>query len=92
MPGSPAAPGFQGTCDDAPFHIVFRQENGVGTRDQVSVAALWPACGYPTNALPTSSRTAARGAEPMRIAAPSFAVDLHHLRLAGLPAHSPFTA
>ena len=87
MPGSPTAPGLQGTCDRAPFHIAFRQENGVGTRDQVSFAAQWLACAYPYRRFADvlTNACARLGANVDRYSL--IAVDLHHLLLAGLPAH-----
>ena len=46
----------------------------------------WPARS-PADASPTSSRMPAHGSGPMWFAIPFIVVDLHHLLLAGLPAH-----
>jgi hypothetical protein len=92
MPGSPTAPGLQGTCDHAPFHIAFRQENGVGTRDQVSFAAQWLACAYPCRRFADVLTNACARLEANVDRYSFIAVDLHHLLLAGLPAHSLRTA
>ncbi|MEP6558995.1 MAG: hypothetical protein ABJB17_10975, partial [Burkholderiales bacterium] len=47
MPGSATAPGHLGTCGGAPICVALRTENGVGTRDYVSIAAQWLAYAYP---------------------------------------------
>jgi hypothetical protein len=88
MPGSPTTPGHQGARDDAPVCIAFRQENGVGTRKEVTFAARWLACAYPCRrfACPLAGTCARRGADADRYS--FIVVDLHHLLLAGLPAHS----
>jgi hypothetical protein len=90
MPGSPTTPGHQGARDDAPVCIAFRQENGVGTRKEVTFAARWLACAYPCRrfACPLAGTCARRGADADRYS--FIVVDLHHLLLAGLPAHSQF--
>jgi hypothetical protein len=41
MPGSTTTPGRQGACDNALGRVAFRQRNGVGTRDIISIAAQW---------------------------------------------------
>jgi hypothetical protein len=90
MPGSPTAPGRPGACDGAPSRVAFHQRNGVGTRIDVAFAAQWLAYAIPYRRFAdTLADACARlGADVVRY---SFIVmDLHHLLLAGLPAHSGF--
>ena len=90
MPGSPTAPGRPGARDGAPGRVAFHQQNGVGARFDVAFAAQWLAYVIPyrrvTGAL--ADADARLGAD---VVCYSFiVVDLHHLLLAGLPAHSAF--
>jgi hypothetical protein len=67
--------------------MAFRYTDSVGTREQFSIAAQWLACTYPYRRF-TRILTHARarlGADVVRYS--FIAVDLHHLLLAGLPAH-----
>jgi hypothetical protein len=90
MPGSLTTPGRSGACDGAPVRIAFHVKHRVGTRDTLSRLNGWP-MHSPTDASPTPSRTPAHGSGPMWTATPFIVVDLHHLLLAGLPAHAlPF--
>ena len=87
MPVSPTTPGCPGTRALAPEHVAFRIANGVGTRNSCTFAAQWLAY-----ALPCRRFTAALADVSARLGASvdrySFTVmDLHHLLLAGLPAH-----
>ena len=87
MPGSPTTPGRPGARAGAPVRVAFRVANGVGTRDYCAFAAQWLAC-----ALPCRRFAAALAGDDARLGADvdrySFiVVDLHHLLLAGLPAH-----
>ena len=87
MPGSPTAPGWADTRSNVPVHIAFRQQNGVGTQDDVDFAAQWLAYAIPCRRFADIlADTCARlGAD---VVCYSFtAVDLHHLLLADLPAH-----
>ena len=90
MPGSTTAPGRSGARNSAPAHVAFRQRYGVGARNDVDFAAQWLAYAIPcrrfTDAL---ADTCARlGAD---VVCYSFiVVDLHHLLLAGLPAHTAY--
>lgn len=87
MPGSPTTPGRPGTRADAPGRVAFRIANGVGARNCCSFAAQWLAYALPYRRFAgTLAGAAARlGAGVVRY---SFTVmDLHHLLLAGLPAH-----
>ena len=72
---------------DAPARMAFRHSNDVGTRDNRPFAAPWPACTLPYRRFAgTLAGTSARlGADVGRYS--FIAVDLHHLLLAGLPAH-----
>ena len=88
MPGSQTALGRAGARNSAPVRIAFRQRNGVGAQDDVDFAAQWLAYAIPCRRFADAlADTCARlGAD---VVCYSFiAVDLHHLLLAGLPAHS----
>ncbi len=88
MPGSPTAPGQPGACESAPGHVAFHQQNCVGTRIDADFAAQWLAYALPDRrfACTLTGAGARLGADVDRY---SFTVvDLHHLLLAGLPAHS----
>jgi hypothetical protein len=90
MPGSPTAPGQPGAGESAPGHVAFHQQNCVGTRVDADFAAQWLAYALPDRrfARTLADADARLGAGVDRY---SFtAVDLHHLLLAGLPAHSGF--
>ncbi len=88
MPGSPTAPGQPGAGESAPGHVAFHQQNCVGTRVDADFAAQWLAYAFPDRrfACVLADADARLGADVGRY---SFIVaDLHHLLLAGLPAHS----
>jgi hypothetical protein len=88
MPGSPTAPGQPGACESAPGHVAFHQQNCVGTRIDADFAAQWLAYALPDRrfACTLTGAGARLGADVDRY---SFTVvDLHHLLLAGLPAHT----
>jgi hypothetical protein len=90
MPGSATTPGRSGARASAPDHVAFRRLNSVSTRGKVSFAAQWLACTLPCRRFAhiLTDICARRGADVVRY---SFIVmDLHHLLLAGLPAHSNF--
>ena len=87
MPGSSTTPGCPSACDDALGHIAFRYTDSVGTRNQFSIAAQWLACTSPCRRFADilADACARLGAD---VVCYSFiVVDLHHLLLAGLPAH-----
>ena len=88
MPGSPTAPGRPGTRTDAPVRVAFHQRNSVGTRDELAFAARWLACALPYRrfAATLAGADARLGADVDRYS--FIVVDLHHLLLAGRPAHS----
>ncbi len=88
MPGSPTAPGRPGTRVDAPVRVAFRQRNSVGSRDELAFAARWLACALPCRrfADTLAGADARLGADVDRYS--FIVVDLHHLLLAGRPAHS----
>jgi hypothetical protein len=90
MPGSPTAPGPTGTRNNVPVRLAFRQQNGVGTQDDVDFAAQWLAYAIPYRRFPEvlADNCARLGADV--ICYIFIVVDLHHLLLAGLPAHSAF--
>ena len=87
MPGSSTTPGCPSACVGALGHIAFRYTDSVGTRNQFSIAAQWLACTFPCRRFAdTLAEACARlGADVVRYS--FIAVDLHHLLLAGLPAH-----
>lgn len=87
MPGSPTTLGRSGTRDYAPARIAFRVVERVGTQDIPNFAAQWLACTLPYRRFTcTLTGTGARlGAGVGHYSVT--AVDLHHLLLAGLPAH-----
>ena len=87
MPGSSTAPGRPDTRADAPEHVAFCFANSIGTWDSCTFTVQWLAC-----ALPCRRFAAALADDDARLGAGvdrySFTVmDLHHLLLAGLPAH-----
>ena len=87
MPGSPTTPGWPSARVGALGHIAFHYTDSVGTRDQFSIAAQWLACTFPYRRFADilADACAQLGAD---VGCYSFiAVDLHHLLLAGLPAH-----
>jgi hypothetical protein len=87
MPGSPTAPGRPGPRAVAPGRVAFRAANGVGTRNSVAFAAQWLAYALPCRrfAAILADDGARLGAGVDRYSLT--VMDLHHLLLAGLPAH-----
>jgi len=87
MPGSQTSPGRPNACDGASARFAFRPTDSVGTRIQVYFAAQWLAYTLPYRRFAdTLADACARlGADADRYS--FIAVDLHHLLLAGLPAH-----
>jgi hypothetical protein len=71
-----------------PGRVAFRQQNGVGTQNDVDFAAQWLAYAIPCRRFAgVLAETCARfGADVVCYA--FIAADFHHLLLAGLPAHS----
>jgi len=90
MPGSTTTPGCAGTRHIVPDHIAFHRLNSVGARGKVSFAAQWLAYTLPYRRFAgTLADACARlGADVVRYT--FIVMDLHHLLLAGLPAHSNF--
>jgi hypothetical protein len=87
MPGSPTAPSRPDACDNASVHVAFRFAESVGVSGLASFAAQWLAYASPCRrfAAALAGSDARLGADVVRY---SFIVaDLHHLLLAGLPAH-----
>jgi hypothetical protein len=74
-------------CVGALGHVAFRYTDSVGTQNQFSIAAQWLACTFPYRRFADIlADTCARlGADVVRYS--FIVVDLHHLLLAGLPAH-----
>jgi hypothetical protein len=87
MLGSLTTPGRTATRVDAADRIAFQLGNVVGTRDNPTFAAQWPACTIPCRrfAGTLAGADARLGASVGRYA--FTAEDLHPLLLAGLPAH-----
>src|SRR5215469_11325929 len=87
MPGSPTTPGWPSARVGALGHIAFHYTDSVGTRNHFSIAAQWLACTFPCRRFADilADACARLGADAGRYS--FIAVDLHHLLLAGLPAH-----
>ena len=87
MPGSPTTPGWPSARVGALGHIAFHYTDSVGTRNHFSIAAQWLACTFPCRRFADilADACARLGADVGRYS--FIAVDLHHLLLAGLPAH-----
>src|SRR5260370_42628882 len=87
MPGSSPTPGSPSACVGALGHIAFHYTDSVGTRNQFSIAAQWLACTFPYRRFADilADACARLGADVVRYS--FIVVDLHHLLLAGLPAH-----
>jgi hypothetical protein len=87
VPGSSTTPGCPSACVGALGHIAFRYTDSVGTRNQFSIAAQWLACTFPYRRFADilADACARLGADVVRYS--FIVVDLHHLLLAGLPAH-----
>jgi Zn finger protein HypA/HybF involved in hydrogenase expression len=86
MPGSPTTPNRSGARTSAPARLAFRFTNSVGIRES-PFAAQWLACTLPYRRFADilAEVCARLGAD---VGCYSFiVVDLHHLLLAGLPAH-----
>jgi hypothetical protein len=88
MPGSATTPGRPGARARAPRRVAFRLLNSVGTQDSHSIVAQWLAHTLPYRRFAglLADACARLGAEVERYS--FIVVDLHHLLLAGLPAHS----
>ena len=79
--------GSAGTRADVPARMAFRYSNNVGTRNYRPFAAQWLAYRSPYRRFgrALASTPARFGADVGRYA--FIVMDLHHLLLAGLPAH-----
>src|SRR6516165_8853602 len=86
MPGSSTTPGRAGARDDAPVRVAFRVRNSVGPRVS-AFAAQWLAYALPYRRFVAvlADANARLGVDVDRYS--FIVVDLHHLLLAGLPAH-----
>jgi len=87
MPESQTALGRAGTRNSVLDRVAFRRQDGVGAQEDVTFAAQWLAYAIPCRrfADALADNCAWLGAD---VVCYSFiAVDLHHLLLAGLPAH-----
>src|SRR6266540_4153707 len=86
MPGSSTTPGRSYLAMARPKRIAFRTRNGVGTRG-LAFAAQWLAYALPYRRFVAvlADANAQLGADVDRYS--FIVVDLHHLLLAGLPAH-----
>jgi hypothetical protein len=91
MPGSATTPSRTNARNHAFARIAFRAVHGVGTRVKVTFAAQWLAYALPCRrfAPALAGNDARLGADADRYS--FIVVDLHHLLLAGLPAHGQFT-
>jgi hypothetical protein len=86
MPGSSTTPGRSDLAMVRPKHVAFRARNSVGTRG-LAFAAQWLAYALPYRRFVgvLTDANARLGADVDRYS--FIVVDLHHLLLAGLPAH-----
>ena len=86
MPGSRTSPGRHSTRDSVPQRLAFRVPYRVGTQIE-NFVARWLAYAIPYRrfALAFAGNDARLGADVVRYS--FIVVDLHHLLLAGLPAH-----
>jgi len=86
MPGSSTTPGRSDLAMVRPKRVAFRTRNGVGTQG-LAFAAQWLAYALPYRRFVTvlADANARLGADVDRYS--FIVVDLHHLLLAGLPAH-----
>ena len=86
MPGSSTTPGRSDLAMVRPKRVAFRARNSVGTRG-LAFAAQWLAYALPYRrfAAVLADVNARLGADVDRYS--FIVVDLHHLLLAGLPAH-----
>src|SRR6266705_125462 len=86
MPGSSTTPGRSDLAMVRPKHVAFRSRNSVGTRG-LAFAAQWLAYALPYRRFVgvLTDANARLGADVDRYS--FIVVDLHHLLLAGLPAH-----
>jgi hypothetical protein len=87
MPGSATTPGHPGACDGALGCVAFRVLDSVGTQNINPIVAQWLAYAFPYRCFADTLAVACArlGADAVRYT--FIAVDLHHLLLAGLPAH-----
>ena len=87
MPGSSTTPGRSDLAMVRPKRVAFRARNSVGTRG-LAFAAQWLAYALPYRRFVgvLTDANARLGADVDRYS--FIVVDLHHLLLAGLPAHS----
>ena len=88
MPVSSTTPGRLGARDCAPARGAFRLDDSVSTQRKAIFEAQWLAYAFPYRrfADDLAGACARLGADVVRYS--FIAVDLHHLLLAGLPAHS----
>ena len=86
MPGSSTTPGRSDLAMVRPKRVAFRTRNSVGTRG-LAFAAQWLAYALPYRRFVAvlTDANARLGADVDRYS--FIVVDLHHLLLAGLPAH-----
>ena len=89
MPGPQTTPGRLRTRDVARSRVAFRKGDSVGAQNLPHFVARWLACTLPYRrfACVLADADARLGADVVRYS--FIAVDLHHLLLAGLPAHHP---
>ena len=88
MPGATTALGWAGARTSASVHIAFRFQNSVSAQNKADFAAQWLAYAIPCRRFADAlADTCARlGADVVCYA--FIAVDLHHILLADLSAHS----
>jgi hypothetical protein len=87
MPGSLTTPGRPSARVGALGYVAFHYTDSVGTRDNFPIAAQWLACTFPCRRFANILANIRARLEADVVRYSFIAVDLHHLLLAGLPAH-----
>ena len=88
MPGSLTTPGRPSARVGALGYVAFHYTDSVGTRDNFPIAAQWLACTFPCRRFANILANVRARLEADVVRYSFIAVDLHHLLLAGLPAHA----
>jgi hypothetical protein len=88
MPGSQTALGRASARNNAPVHIAFRQRYSVSAQNDVDFAAQWLAYAIPCRRFADILADTCARLRADVVCYSFIAVDLHHLLLAGLPAHT----
>src|SRR3981081_1480720 len=87
MPGSTTTQDRSGARGNAPVRFAFRQCKSVGVLDEKYFAAQWLACTLPCQRFAAPLPVCCAGLRAGLVRYAFTVMDLHHLLLAGLPAH-----